>query len=203
MKNIQCLFIAIGLMISSGVTFAAPMLYTFEGIVSGFRSYHQSIDIDDFDVAIDETELEYVFEIDFDADNSSYSNSAGTWNYFYSDLLEGSIINGGNIYGDNHGFNWDRLSGSNIGQISSNLTDVRITSSESDTENWRVQDWEVGQMFRSTDLACFPGGAGGCAVYAFGSVQLSNIETVSVDEPNTIVLLALGLFMLGVQRMRR
>ncbi len=194
--------LAVGsLMAVSQLSHAVPMIYTFEGIVDGFQSYHSDYTISDFDINIGQTSLKYVFEVDFDADNSTYSNSAGTWNYFYTDLLDGSIVTGGNVYGDRHGFNWDTISGANIGQITSSFADVRITASENFTTDWLVQNWSVGQSFRSVDSACYSGGMGGCAVYAFGDVTLTSIVTAQVDEPASLVLMALGLgFLLARKR---
>jgi len=176
------IIIATILLVFSKFTLAAPVLYTFEGTVNGFQSYHQDYDISDFDITVGETSLRYVFEVDFDAEQSSFTNSAGTWNYFYSDILEGSVINYGTADGERQGFNWYSLTVPNMGQISGNLTggDVRISTSVSNTTNWHVQDWEVGQTFSSTDLACYSGGVNGCAVYAFGDVTLTSITTVPV-----------------------
>lgn len=200
--KISSIFIAATLMTISNSSIASPVLYTFEGTVSGFQSYHQDYDISDFDVVIGETNLKYVFEVDVEAGQSSYTNTAGTWSYFYSDLIEGSVINDGNIYGDYSGFNWYRLDGPNVGQVSSNLANVRITSFESDTQNWRVQDWKIGQSFSSTDLACYADGGGGCAVYAYGNVMLTSISTVPV--PASAWLFSSGLLALfGVTRRKK
>ncbi len=189
MKKLSIIF-AILLLAISKTSFAAPILYTFEGTVSGFQSYHQDYDISDFDIAIGDTNLRYIFEVDFDAGQSSFTNSAGTWNYFSSDILEGSIINNGISNGGGSGFNWYSLTVPNMGQISGNLTggDVRISASISNVANWRVQDWEVGQIFSSTDSACYSGGGSGCAVYAFGDVTLTSISTATVPTPSTLIL---------------
>jgi len=175
----------------AGTSNAAPKLYTFEGFVSGFQSYHQNYDIDDFGIIIGGTTLRYVFEVDFNNGVSTYTNSAGTWNYFYSDLIEGSVINGGLLYGDYYGFNWYRLSGPNMGEITSNHANVRIDSYENDTQNWRVQDWQIGQAFSSTDLASYPGGINGSAVYAYGDVTLTSITAIPI--PGAVWLLGSGL----------
>jgi len=195
MKKLGMITTSIFLLSISAIAQAVPMIYTFEGVATGFQSYHQDYNITDFDLTIGETPLEYVFEVDFDASNHSFTNSEGTWNYFYSDLINGSIINGGNVYGDYYGFNWDRQNGPNIGQISSNLANVRITAFENETLDWMVHDWAIGQAFTSTDLACYPSNSA-CAVYAFGEVVLTKIESASIDEPKPLMIIGLGLLLL-------
>ena len=115
--------------------------------------------------------------------------------------MEGSIINGGNVYGDNHGFDWHSLTISNTGQISSNLSDVRIDTNASITSDWQVKDWSVGQSFRSTDLACYAGGVGGCAVYAFGDVTLTSISEVPI--PGALVFFVSSVVGLGLTKQAR
>lgn len=192
MKKVIFILITALLLTAARATVAAPMRYTFTGLVTDFQSYHQDYDITDFDIVLGETTVNYVFVVDFDSAISSFTNSAGTWNYFYSDLIEGSIINGGNIYGDYYGYNWYQLAGPNMGQITSNLADVRINTSEAFTQNWRVEDWQIGQSFRSIDLACYPGGGtAGCAVYAYGNVTLTSITAVPL--PGALILFLSGI----------
>lgn len=193
MKKIISIFMSIFLLSITNTSIASPILYTFEGVVTGFQSYHQDYDINNFDIIVGETTLRYVFEVDFSTDQSSFTNSTGTWDYFYSDLIEGSVINNGNISGESGGFNWYRLGDPNLGQVTgTNLGTVRITSSEMNTPNWQVQDWQIGQSFNSTDLACYAGGISGCAVYAFGDVTLTSITTVPL--PSALILFVSGLF---------
>jgi len=177
---------------------AIPLQYTFEGVVTGFESFHSGYSLSDFDIQIGRTPLRYIFVVDFDADQSTTTNTAGTWNRFYSDLLQGSIVNGGREYGDYHAYNWFRSGLPNRGQITSNLANVRVSTDASQTIDWRVQDWQVGQSFRSTDLACYPGGRGGCAVYAYGDVALTSIAQVPL--PGTAVLVVLALVGLRLRR---
>lgn len=202
MRLLSTFLLILGQTVLSNAAFATPMTYTFEGVVSGFRSYHSDYSIADFDVDVGSTKLRYVFVVDLDEGNSSHTNTAGTWNNFYSDLLEGSVIHGGRSYGDYGGFDWMRVSGPNIGQISSNLANVRVTASAADTANWRVSDWMLGQRFESTDLACYRGGLRGCAVYAYGDVELVNIASAAVPEPSSLSLMATGL-LLGLAGMFR
>lgn len=177
---------------------AALMQYTFEGIITGFKSYHSGLSINDFDVVVGETEVTYVFELDFDANNRTSSNSAGTWSYFYTETISGSIINGMKSSNVNYqGFNWVRPSNS-MGQITGSQLDVRVQTSEFITDNWRVQDWEIGQSFRSIDSGCFSGGNSGCAVYAYGDVMLTSITTIPV--PGAIIFFISGICGLSVIR---
>lgn len=176
---------------------SAIMQYTFEGVVTGFESYHSGLSINDFDVTVGETEVIYVFEVDFDANNSTSTNSAGTWSYFYTETISGSIINGMQSNANYQGFNWVRPSDS-MGQITGTQLDVRVQTSEFITDNWRVQDWEIGQSFRSIDSGCFAGGDSGCAVYAYGDVMLTSITAVPV--PGAIILFISGICGLGIFR---
>jgi hypothetical protein len=192
MKKLHIIVVTI-LLVTSKLSFAASILYTFEGTVSRFQSYHQNYDIDDFDLTVGETSLKYIFEVDFDNGQLSSANGAGTWDYFNSDILEGSIINNGTSDGERKGFNWNRPTAPNVGQISGNLAggDVRITTSVRNTTDWRVQDWEIGQTFSSIDGACYSGGSSGCAVYAFGDVTLTSITAVPV--PAAFILFVSGI----------
>ncbi|MEZ5541488.1 MAG: hypothetical protein R3F42_05530 [Pseudomonadota bacterium] len=191
MKRITLVAIAVAFTLCSRLAPAALLQYTFEGLVTGFQSYHQDYTLTDFDIVVGETPLTYVFVVDFAANQSSFSNGAGTWNYFYTDLVSGSIINGGLSIGNYSGFNWYSTTVPNIGEITSNITDVRILASAATSPDWRVQDWQVGQAFSSIDGACYPGGIGGCAVYAFGDVTLTSIVPVPV--PGALVLLLSGI----------
>ncbi len=172
------------------------MYYTFEGTVTGFESFHNAYDIDDFDVVIGETKVAYLFEIDFDSNTSAHTNIYGaTWSYFYTELLSGSIINGVDRPSFYRGFNIS----TGLGQITGSKLEVRVQTDRIRTNDWRVQDWKVGQTFSSIDSGCFAGGVGGCAVYAFGKVELTKISnsmspTLPVDEPSPLALLALGLW---------
>lgn len=168
---------------------AETLRYRFEGIITGFTSYHSELGIDDFSITLGETEVAYVFEVDFDRDTFTNSNTAGTWNYFYTELLSGSVINGDQPNSGYRGFNWYRTAGNNQGQTTGSALDVRITGYADTTTDWRVQDWQVGQQLRSTDSGSFSDSTGGTAVYAYGDVVLTSIT--AIPEPAGIAMMGL------------
>ncbi|MDH5571398.1 MAG: hypothetical protein OEY89_06505, partial [Gammaproteobacteria bacterium] len=135
--------------------------------------------------------VRYVFEVDFDANNSTYTNSAGTWNYFYTEYVSGSIINGMNRDLGYTGFNFFNSYG-NIGEIVGSHYEAKIFASANFTTDWMVQDWAVGQQFKAIDGGCFAGGASGCAVYAYSDVTLTAITPVPI--PASFVLFLSGLY---------
>ncbi len=191
--SIHCV-VTLFLVLAPTLSHASLMYYTFEGIVTGFQSYHSGLGIDDFDVVVGETAVKYVFEVDFEANTEISGSSGGTYYYFHTETLSGSIINGMDREPFYRGFNLEKPSNS-MAQITGSRLDVRIQTNENITENWRVQDWVVGQNFSSIDLGCFAGGASGCAVYAFGDVTLTAIN--GIPEPSALMLFALGLFVVG------
>lgn len=182
------------IMVIPASSFAELLNYTFEGTINGFHSYHSELDINDFDISVGETQVKYVFEVDFDSNQSTYSNAAGTWNYFYSELLSGSVIEGIVLNSSYEGFNWDRTEGANVGQVTGSQLDVRIKARSSDTDNWRVQDWVVGQRFESIDSGTFPGSSYGSAVYAYGDVTLTSISPIPEPMTAAFIFSALTLF---------
>jgi hypothetical protein len=131
--------------------------------------------------------LKYEFIVDLEAEQSTYTNAAGTWHYFYSDLLSGSVIDGGLVYGDYKGFDWYSLTTANTGQITSKLANVRINTNDELTPDWEVESWSIGQSFHSDDFAVF----NGTAVYAYGDVTLTGISSIPL--PATIILFASGI----------
>lgn len=200
MKQIVLALAALAMLAAAKGAAALPIKLTFEGVVTGFTSYHQDYDISDFGAVVGVTPLRYVFQVDFDAANTTTSNGAGTWNYFYSDLLSIPVVTGGQVTAGHYGFNWFRASGPNIGQITSFLDEVRISTTAAATPNWQVQDWQLGQHFTSLDAACYPGGISGCAVYLYGDVALTAIEPIPV--PSSAVLMLVAVAGLGAGRFR-
>ncbi len=192
--RLKSLLLLIGVLITAQSANATPLVYTFEGTLTAFRSYNGNYDINDFGLVVGRSHLAYSFLIDFDV----ASSRPGT---FYTELLSGSLINGdldyqyGDFYqyGSSHLFN-----GVGNGVISNSPERVKISTTSNVTPDWRVEDWVVGQSFRSQDLGCFSGWVGGCAVYAFGDVTLTDITNLTVDEPQAWLLLGFGLLFLGL-----
>jgi len=101
----------------------------------------------------------------------------------------------GSVLGHQSSFNGDFFSIHDVGQLGGGHG-VRITAYSSQTLDWRVQDWEVGDQLNFTDLAVPPGGGG--AVYYFGNVNLVSIQPV--PEPASGTLIGLGAVAVCLQR---
>ena len=179
-------------LIITAVLNASPLYYTFEGVITNYRSYNDSVSFSDFDVVLGETEVTYVFEVDFDRDVHSYTNTAGTWHYCYSDLLEGGIVNG-ELPESNTSFNWYGIK-RNMGEITGGSR-VDVLTTDTITPFWKVQDWYIGQEFSLNDGGYLSIGGGG-AVYFDGTVELTSI----VPEPTTLLLLSIGGLVLRKRR---
>lgn len=187
-------FVMITLVVTN--TNASPLYYTFEGTITGFSSYNNSISLTDYDVTLGQTTVSYIYEVDFNLNTSSYTNSAATWDYFYSDLLYGGIVNGENSE-SNKSFNAYFNSMSNQGRLVGGSR-VEIFTTESLTSLWKIEDWFVGQQLRLLDSGFISAGTGG-AIYFSGNVELIAISTTNpIPEPSTLLLFiaALGCFYL-------
>lgn len=170
---------------------AAPIYFTFNGTINNFTSYNSDVTLADFDVQLGSTAVTYVYEVDFDANTSTTSNSSGTWYHFYSDLLLGGIVNGEN--GEtNSSYNVFFNSIANQGHMVGGST-VQVWTTDAITSNWQVQDWVVGQQLNLTDGGYLSTGTGG-AVYFHGLVELTAISfTNPVPAPATLTLLPVAL----------
>ena len=197
MKNFpKVIFIILGLSISP-LSLATPLYYTFEGTINSVSSYNDSVSLSTFGTQLGDT-TSYTFEVDFDRDTSSYTNSAGTWDYFYSDLLSGGIVNG-EAAETNRSYNVVFNNYNSQGSLHGGSR-VDIYTTDNQTSSWKVQDWYEGQTFNLLDGGYFSSGTGG-AFYLLGQAKLVNISsTYSVPEPGTLVLLATALFGVFLQR---
>ncbi len=167
----------------AGSASAIPMLYTFEGTVNN-NSYSNEFTPEEFGVVLGETKVTYTFLVDFDRAVRTYTNRAGTWEYFYSDLLSGGIVNGERTE-SNIAFNVERPSWYDVSTISGGST-VNIHTSTFYSDIWRVQDWYVGQTLQFTDSGYFSGRG---AFFLNGTVELTSISnTTSVPEPSSALL---------------
>ena len=184
------LLVTVMLLSTTGVS-ATPMYYTFEGLITGFQSYNSAVSLDDYDVLLGQTMVSYVFEVDFERNAHETSNSAGTWQRFYSDLLSDAIVDGlGSEI--NESFDFYNNNHFNLGSLQGGST-VRIQASELFHDSWRVEDWFVGQQLKLIDGG-LPTPAPGGAVYFFGDVELTSISsTLTVPEPGTLALLVVAL----------
>jgi len=171
----------------------AESLYTFEGTITGcFGSgYDPSVLASNLGVTLGVTPVTYVIDVDFDRNASSYTNSSGVWNYFYTDLLGQSFVSSilhGITPESNSGADVYYTSGEGVGDVEAG-TSVSITADSFGTANWRVQDWSVGQQLRFQD-GTLPEG-GGFAAYVYGPATLTSITII--PEPSSFALLAVSL----------
>ena len=165
---------------------ASPQYYLFEGIITDFDSRNDDVSLSDYDVVLGETEVSYVFEVYFDRNTGSYTNTAGTWYFFYSDLLEGGIINGVGPE-DNESYNVYFNTWINQGRLQGGSR-VSVWTSDADTSSWKVQDWSVGQELKLIDGGYIPTESGG-AVYFFGDLVLNAISTTyPIADPNIVAI---------------
>ena len=197
MKSKLLSFIFVFLTCGSTLVSASPLYYTFEGIVNDSMSFNDSVTIGDFGVVPGKTSVKYVFEIDFNRSTSQYSNTAGTWDYFYTDLISGALVNGEHAE-TNRGFDVVFDSFNSQGHVSGGSRLDIITTSDI-TDNWRVEDWHEGQIFNFLDGGYFSEGQG--AFYLIGNVQLVSIaDSIAVPEPSVLFLFAFGLIAMVVYR---
>ncbi len=178
----------------------ASSIYTFQGVIQSSASYNNLYPVSSLHAILGSTNVLYAFEIDFGREVSSFSNSAGTWNYFYVRLLGDGYMQqeiGSRSPEEFRGFNVFYNSGNDLGQISGGNT-VRISKNGTD---WMVQDWAIGQSFRFQDGVAAPRtGSPGSAVYYYGTVELVSI--VAVPEASSTMLLGLALCPLILRRSR-
>ena len=178
---------------------AAPMFYTFDGVAEDFSSVTGLVSPEDFGVVLNKTKVSYIFEVDFDRDVSTQTNSAATWDYFYSDLVLGEALIQGERPDSTYGYNAYFNRGLRTSAINGS-GGVRIRAFFRD-----VEYWSVGQQFRFEDSGFFSTDDIG-AVYLFGDVELTSISSTfshSVPEPSTLLLFSSVLGMLGLGRLRK
>jgi|GEM_PF-3632087 len=183
MHTIINIFVII--IVSAAFCIAKPQYYTFKGEITHFKSYNPSVILSDFDVVLGETKVTYVFEVDFSRKQSTTSNSAGSWDYFYSDLITESIIKG-HVYSEVHkSYNFINNSASNSGSLCGGAR-VSVSSSEKDELSWRVQDWYVGKRLKLIDGGRYKTG-NNKATYFYGDLELTAISSVNpITSLNTI-----------------
>ena len=182
----------------AGSASAVPMIYTFEGIVNNHSRYSDEFTPEEFGVVLGETKVTYTFLVDFDESVRTHTTSTGTWEYFYNDLLSGQILNGEGSE-RNRGYNITTTSPTwpNSGSLSGGNRVKVHTNKYDHPDNWRVQDWYVGQAFRFLDSGYFSGRG---AFYLFGNVELTSITPpAAVPEPSS-ALLFLPAFALLLER---
>ena len=195
------LLFSVSLIIIAVTSEAQGYIYTFDGTFTGFQSFNQYVTFQDVGVVLGETPVSYSFEVDFNRDTSTLSSSYGTWNYFYSDLLGQSVV-AGKLNGispeENQSYDVIFPTQANLGELVGGSF-VRINARSSDTEQWKIENWAVGQEFAFSD-GTVPS-IGGYAVYLYGNATLTSITVV--PEPLPQVLLSLGLLSIPLWIKRR
>lgn len=178
---------------------AAPMYYTFNGIIEGFSSATGLVSPEDFGVVLNK-KVSYTFEVDFERDVSTNTNSAGTWEYFYTELVLGDVLIQGERPHKNYGYNAFLNSGPRRPSAINGSGGVRIK-----TLNPHVQNWSIGMQLSLQDSGYFFTDDIG-AVYVFGSVELTSISSTfshGVPEPSILLLFSSTLGLLGLARFRK
>lgn len=188
--------LALGLFILPLSSHAVLMEYTFEGIITDFRSFNEDYSIDDFAVELGKTEVQYVFHADLDKVTRTHTNPGGTWQYFDAELISGSGIHDEHYQPTANTFNWID---SRVERGVMADTGVSISTTEFITDSWNLQDWSIGQAFTLQDMACYPRSGSGCAVLFYGDVNLTSVTPVPL--PASLLFFLSGLA--GIAALRR
>jgi len=167
----------ISLFMLSVTSEAASSIYTFEGTFTGFENSNPDVTFEELGIALGDKHV-YSFEVAFDRDASTVSDSSSISDFFYSDLLGQSVVAqklNGISPEEHHSFDAYFLStGATVGELVGGSF-VRILS------DLRVESWAAGQKFTFSDGAV--PSIGGNAVYLNGDATLLSIK--SAPKPST------------------
>lgn len=185
---------------------AATAFYTFSGTITDFNDLRGlGVSSADYGIIVGETMREYVFAIDLERSRHVVTNSAATWDYFWCELLSPEIVTSPGRDIEYSGFvsYWDSYYSPDRSALNGGSS-VRVTSYETDTPNWRIWDWEVGQVVRLVDSAFIdnPAGIGVGGVINFqGDFTLVSIQPV--PEPRVLAFGFSGACLTALRRRRR
>lgn len=173
---------------------AIPLYYTFEGIITDFTTYDDTLLPSNSNIQLGQTRVSYLFELDFNRDAQTVTMRDLQIETFYARLLQGGLLVP-DIVAIAQGWNMLYLTGQPGEAWLSGFPAVHIGTSALNTSSWKAQDWFVGQHFNLSDGGYFSSGEGG-DVYFDGDVVLTSIT----PEPSATLILCIGV--LGI-RMRR
>lgn len=183
------MFLMFGVLTS--VCISETLRYTFSGVISNFSSNNKNILRSDLDLRFGGRSVTYIFDIDFTRRAYWISTSTGTWNYFYAEQIgEGlmqSTLGGYSPKGSSLPYNVYYSNGQRTGRLFDG-SGVVISLSSMYSDDWAVDDWEVGDVFPFTDSTYVAEGAGW--VYALGNVTLGSITAIPEPAHSGILLAA-------------
>ncbi len=193
MKKIMWMTAAV--IISTRLTGAELMKYTFSGIINNFESDTPAVTAQDFGITVGETAVTYAFAVDFNLNERAVVNGIGRWDYFYSDLLSEPIISDGGPEA-NESYTADYRVYTDKSVLKGGST-VSVLATADEHTQWKMQNWYVGQELSLTEEGSYDG-ENEARFYA--DVTLTSIE--AIPEPSSGILVIATGGVLGFLRRR-